>query len=103
VARYGGEEFVILLEDLCEHDAVLLVSRLLREFAELPHVSPDGSKFHVTFSAGVAMLEPGIMNVERWKQAADDALYRAKAEGRNRIVAAKFREPDGRPLPRPRG
>jgi diguanylate cyclase (GGDEF)-like protein len=103
VARYGGEEFVILLEDLCEHDAVLLVSRLLREFAELPHVSPDGSKFHVTFSAGVAMLEPGIMNVERWKQAADDALYRAKAEGRNRIVAAHFGEPGARPLPTPRG
>jgi len=89
VARYGGEEFVILFEDLSEAEVVRLVSRLLGEFASLQHTAPDGTKFHASFSAGVAMLDPGSMGVERWKQAADDALYRAKEAGRNRVVGAE--------------
>jgi diguanylate cyclase (GGDEF)-like protein len=91
VARYGGEEFVILLEDLDEPQALRLVSRLLGEFSALQHSGPDGAKFHATFSAGVAMLDlvaDPDATAERWKQAADDALYRAKAAGRNRVTGA---------------
>lgn len=87
MARYGGEEFVILLEDLEENEVLKLVSRLLAEFAALQHTAADGSRFEATFSAGVAPLEAGL-SVERWKQAADDALYRAKAAGRNQVKGA---------------
>ena len=66
---------------------VKLVNRLLSEFSAQTHTAPDGAKFQATFSAGVAMLEAGdpVASVESWKQRADDALYRAKAEGRNRV------------------
>jgi diguanylate cyclase (GGDEF)-like protein len=89
VARYGGEEFVILIEGLQEREVVGLVERLLGEFRALTHAAPDGTRFGATFSAGVAMLgDDGGTSVEQWKQAADDALYRAKHAGRNRVVGA---------------
>ncbi len=90
VGRYGGEEFAVLLEDLSVQEAVRLVSRLRDEFSAMAHQAPDGTTFSISFSAGVAMLEPG-MDLEQWRQAADDALYAAKAAGRNRVVAAPGR------------
>jgi len=88
MGRYGGEEFTILLEDLGEADAVRLVERLLEEFRTTDHVGPDGTRFRVTFSAGVAVLDGENATLERWLSAADDALYAAKAEGRCRVLAA---------------
>ena len=87
MGRYGGEEFAVLLEDLQEDEAVRLVSRLLEEFGRITHAVPGSGQFRVTFSAGVAMLGPD-MDLEAWRQAADQALYAAKAAGRNRVVPA---------------
>jgi diguanylate cyclase (GGDEF)-like protein len=88
IGRYGGEEFAVLIEGLGEPEAVRLVSRLLDEFAAMEHHAADGAAFRATFSAGVAVLSPGVMDLERWRQAADDALYGAKAAGRNRVLPA---------------
>ena len=88
IGRYGGEEFAVLIEGLGEPEAVRLVSRLLAEFAATDHHAADGTPFRATFSAGVAVLSPAAMDLERWRKAADDALYGAKAAGRNRVVAA---------------
>jgi len=93
IGRYGGEEFAILINDLQEHQVVRLVSRVLGEFAAIEHTAPDNGVFHATFSAGVAMLDPATMDLDRWRKAADDALYEAKAAGRNRVVAAKLPAP----------
>ena len=90
IGRYGGEEFGILLEDLEEDDAVRLVDRLREEFAGLEHRGPDRSPFHATFSAGVAMLDADA-DLDQWRKAADEALYAAKAAGRNQVVAASRR------------
>lgn len=87
IGRYGGEEFSVILDDLNEPDALRLVNLLLDEFSKEEHMGPDGTAFRVTFSAGVAMLQPS-MDLEGWRQAADNALYDAKASGRNRVVAA---------------
>ena len=87
IGRYGGEEFVILLEDLRSEEAVRLVDRIRIDFAGLDHAGEGGTRFRVTFSAGVAMLDSG-MDVEGWCQAADVALCAAKAAGRNRTVLA---------------
>jgi diguanylate cyclase (GGDEF)-like protein len=87
VGRYGGEEFGVLLDRLYEDEAVRLMQRLLLEFAEVEQRAPAGQTFRVTFSAGVAMFDPLTMDLERWIQAADTALYAAKRAGRNRIVA----------------
>jgi diguanylate cyclase (GGDEF)-like protein len=89
IGRYGGEEFAILINDLQEQQVVRLVSRVLGEFAAIQHPGPEGATFHATFSAGIAMLDPATMDLDRWRKAADDALYEAKAAGRNRVIAAK--------------
>jgi diguanylate cyclase (GGDEF)-like protein len=86
VGRYGGEEFGILLDHLFEDEAVRLMLRLLQEFAVIEHRAPGGQVFRVTFSAGVAMFDPLTMDLERWIQAADTALYAAKRAGRNRVM-----------------
>ena len=86
VGRYGGEEFATLTEELPQAEVVRLVERLLAEFGAMEHHAADGKPFHTTFSAGVAMLTPG-MTLDAWKKAADDALYAAKAGGRNRVMA----------------
>ena len=88
IGRYGGEEFAVLIEGLGEPEAVRLVSRLLAEFAATDHHAADGAAFRATFSAGVAVLTPAAMDLDRWRKAADDALYGAKAAGRNRVTAA---------------
>jgi len=87
IGRYGGEEFAVILDGLEEADALRLVNLLLDEFSKEEHTAPDGSRFRVTFSAGVAMLRPP-MSLEGWRQAADNALYEAKAAGRSRVLAA---------------
>jgi len=89
IGRLGGEEFALLLEDLAGKDAVRLVDRLREEFATLRHRSAEGRIFHVSFSAGIALFEPGLMTLETWRQAADDALYGAKAAGRGRVILAE--------------
>jgi len=88
IGRYGGEEFAVLLDDLSKDDAGRLVRRLLAEFAEQPHQAPDGSPFQVTFSAGIAMFDPSRMDLNRWREAADGALYEAKRAGRNQVRCA---------------
>ena len=88
IGRYGGEEFAVLLDDLSQDEAVRLLERLLAEFAAQSQHAPDGSTFHVTFSAGIAMLEPASMDLNAWRGAADAALYAAKGAGRNRVTGA---------------
>jgi diguanylate cyclase (GGDEF)-like protein len=85
VARYGGEEFAIVLNDLSADEALRLIDRIRQEFGGLEHHDDKGGIFHVTFSAGVAPLRED-MTVESWKIAADQMLYSAKAQGRNRAI-----------------
>lgn len=96
LARYGGEEFVLLLPDTTLDAGMRLAERLRKEIFEMQVESPDRDTagLGVTVSLGVAALgvpaglspdaDPGDWLVG----AADDALYAAKARGRNRVVAA---------------
>lgn len=87
-ARFGGEEFAILLPGHDPSAALVAAERLRRTVAglSLPHAArPDGDL--VTISAGAATLaEPG--ESADLIAAADQALYRAKSSGRNRVVVA---------------
>ncbi len=87
LGRLGGDEFALLLENLSRADALRLVQRLVSEFSTVSHRSAGGEVFHVTFSGGIAFFEPGG-SLEKWRRAADGALYAAKAAGRNRIELA---------------
>jgi diguanylate cyclase (GGDEF)-like protein len=87
VGRYGGEEFAILLEDLNLDEAQQVLDRLRLEFAALDLRTGEGTTFHATLSAGFALLDPATMELDSWRDAADKALYAAKAAGRNRVLA----------------
>lgn len=86
-ARYGGEEFAVLLPG-ASLDAALEVAERLRAAVQamgIPHeANPEGA---VTASLGVACLLPEDADPADLVRRADRALYRAKAEGRNRVVA----------------
>jgi two-component system cell cycle response regulator len=86
VARYGGEEFVIVLPETTEDGAVHFAERI-RERVELQDFRiGDTASLRVTASVGVATFpSPGVDSVEDLFAYADRALYRAKAEGRNRV------------------
>jgi diguanylate cyclase (GGDEF)-like protein len=89
-ARYGGEEFVVLLPGFNAEAAALYAERLrvACEAHGWPHPSSPTSRV-LTLTLGVACLVPGLNETpEQLFAQADAALYRAKAEGRNRIRTA---------------
>ncbi len=87
-ARIGGEEFAILLPETDLAAAVAAGRRLqsLLDQAAIPHADSKVAA-HVTLSIGAAQLDAGMDNVDALLRGADLALYRAKAEGRNRVAA----------------
>jgi two-component system cell cycle response regulator len=87
--RYGGEEFVIVMPETDLAVATVVAERLRRRIANEPFVIQDGSgSINVTISVGIAGLnEPGD-NAATILKRADEALYRAKRDGRNRVVPA---------------
>lgn len=87
VIRYGGEEFVVIAPNSSEAEAAELGIRLIEEIANAPVSLPDGETLSVTASAGAAAL-PTQGSAEMMLKEADHALYRAKKEGRNRLLAA---------------
>jgi diguanylate cyclase (GGDEF)-like protein len=88
VCRYGGEEFVLILPDTTLTDAETLAAQLCQEIKHL-HVE-HRSQFleSVTASAGVAGFPEHGLTSETLLHAADQALYRAKAAGRNEVMTA---------------
>lgn len=87
-ARIGGEEFVVILPNIDATQAYTVAQRLCTTLAarELPHSSSTVSPF-VTLSIGVAELDPQTMDhFDQLLQRADQALYRAKSQGRNRVA-----------------
>ena len=87
VFRYGGEEFLILLPEQSLEDGVVVLERIRRALERLGIPTPSGRP--LTISGGVAELSPQCdSDVDAWLARADAALYRAKWEGRNRIVGA---------------
>jgi len=83
-ARYGGEEFAVLVPETKRHDLVALAERI-RERIEAQEISDGEIAVKVTVSIGVTSLSESD-TPETLIKRADDALYRAKHEGRNRTV-----------------
>ncbi|MBN1102695.1 MAG: diguanylate cyclase [Deltaproteobacteria bacterium] len=90
VGRYGGEEFVICLPGADLSQAASVAERMRRGVEEMINVAPDlSTAILITGSFGVATLEQGSgEDVDSLIRRADDGLYRAKAEGRNRVFVA---------------
>jgi diguanylate cyclase (GGDEF)-like protein len=85
--RYGGEEFLVLLPETPLHGARRVADTLRREIAERP-VPWSGEGLTVTASFGIAQTMPGEVNVQAVIARADQALYRAKDDGRNCVRIA---------------
>ncbi len=86
IARFGGEEFVLLMPNSSLSDA-LGVGEVLRAAIEACPFHFKGEPVTITVSMGVAQLQPGERSDLALKRA-DEALYRAKAAGRNQVQAA---------------
>lgn len=82
VARYGGEEFVAILPDTDYAGAMVVAERFRRAVAGGPW-----DQRPITVSVGVATLAPTTADAETLVQEADQALYRSKKAGRNRVTA----------------
>jgi two-component system cell cycle response regulator len=86
VARYGGEEFVLVLPETSAEGAVAFADRLREKVAHHPFGNVAGVSLAISASIGVALFPaPRIATVDELLSAADTALYRAKADGRNRV------------------
>ena len=95
VIRYGGEEILVILPNTTVANAVELAERLRQNIEETIMVEPDPGKkrpaIHITVSIGVS----GYRSADGWDNSrwvverADKALYRAKSQGRNRVVLSE--------------
>ncbi|MFS0736068.1 diguanylate cyclase [Sphingomonas sp. 1P06PA] len=86
IARIGGEEFALILPRSTPAQAHLVCDRL-REAVERVEMAGEGGTVHVTISGGIAPFDGDAVPTQVMREA-DIALYRAKAEGRNRLAMA---------------
>lgn len=86
-ARQGGEEFVVLFENLNAQDAMVAGERLRNAVAQVP-LAASGLVLPLTVSIGMAVLRADDAHFDSLLRRADEALYAAKAAGRNRVEIA---------------
>lgn len=92
VGRYGGEEFLILLPDSDIYTAQHIAERLVQTIVDIPMQTERGD-IRITISAGIACVSDDGATLTDLINRADQALYKAKHAGRNRVVPwgmAKF-------------
>jgi diguanylate cyclase (GGDEF)-like protein len=87
LGRMGGEEFAILLPETSPEGAATTAERIRQQIAAT-EVEIESGPLRVTASLGVATLPPGSDDIEAMLTAADEALYRAKMSGRDRVEVA---------------
>ncbi|MBP6014902.1 MAG: PleD family two-component system response regulator [Alphaproteobacteria bacterium] len=86
--RYGGEEFVVVMPDTDMTFAYMVAERLRQSVADAPfRISQAPGQLPITISIGVTVSEGTSDTAEALLRRADQALYRAKRDGRNRVVA----------------
>jgi two-component system cell cycle response regulator len=86
--RYGGEEFVVVMPDTDIGVATMVAERLRRRIASEPFpINQNSRTVQATISIGIAAMQSCEDNAADIVKRADQALYRAKRDGRNRVVA----------------
>ncbi|MCS6798708.1 MAG: diguanylate cyclase [Myxococcota bacterium] len=103
VARYGGEEFLLVLPSTHFAGAVAVAERVWRSIGSVP-VRAEGRSIAVTVSVGVALFPSrDVRSKDDLLRAADEALYEAKRDGRDRICIYQHQGYVYRPETGPRG
>lgn len=91
IARYGGEEFIVLLPDISLEDAFIYAERVQKEIAAYQFLHREKQPLgFVSVSGGVASFPTNADSIEKTIKLADNALYKAKNEGRNRIIKHEY-------------
>jgi diguanylate cyclase (GGDEF)-like protein len=89
VARYGGEEFLLILPETPATEASKVAARICKTVAAHRFVvDAERTEVSVTVSVGYAMFPANAKSLDELVEAADQALYKSKAAGRNRVTAA---------------
>jgi diguanylate cyclase (GGDEF)-like protein len=96
LGRYGGEEFLLLLQDTTAEGALVLAERCREALAALQLKADNGEPVPVSASFGVVCNEGNLeLESRQLIHAADEALYRAKQRGRNRVESGDTPVADG--------
>ncbi|MBI4710886.1 MAG: GGDEF domain-containing protein, partial [Candidatus Omnitrophica bacterium] len=94
VGRYGGEEFIVMFKKCHLIDAAFNYAEKIRRQFEQNSFAYEGVRISLTVSLGVATLRPEETVPDVMVLRADEALYRAKTEGRNRVCIEKDADED---------
>lgn len=86
-ARYGGEEFTLVLPGMNLVATTAVAERIRQRISEISFLTRSGRARHVTASFGCSSFPDTAMTSQSLLKAADDAMFRAKRDGRNRVVA----------------
>jgi len=85
VCRWGGEEFLLLLPETDAKGAFILAQRIKEDLIDVPG-KIQGKKINLTLSMGLSMLDEKHLEMEAIIKEADDCLYQAKEQGRDRVI-----------------
>jgi two-component system cell cycle response regulator len=89
-ARYGGEEFILVWPETGAEGATIAANRLRARVAEQPFEGPERCPFKLSVSVGIAEYRDPTESVDELISRADEALYAAKASGRNRVCVSQL-------------
>ncbi len=89
IGRYGGEEFLVVLPN-CDLEQAAMQAERLRAKLNASSMIVDGAELHVSASFGVTVSDGSERSPDLFVRVADEALYKAKANGRNRVVSLKL-------------
>ncbi len=97
VARFGGDEFSVILPDTGREGAVSVATRILERFRAFRFLAGEGLSVALTVSVGVATFPDAASSAEELLRVADEAMYGAKAAGKNavRVAQASPADPEG--------
>jgi len=91
IVRYGGDEFVVILPRQGKNQALAKVQRVRRAIVKTPFLQKENIDAHVTASFGLATFPHDAQDKRELLAAADDCLFRSKADGKDRISVAGAR------------
>jgi len=101
-ARYGGEEFLVLMPAVGTRAAAIFAERTRKELSGVEMRAAGGRRFRVTVSAGVCKWTLQADSLRAMLKLADQAMYKAKNSGRNRVCVAADEPSKPHPPARPR-
>lgn len=85
VSRYGGEEFVLIIKLYGDENKAYKIMDKIRKSVESNEFTYQNAASHTTISAGIAKYNDG-MNLDEWINLADEKLYKAKNDGKNKVI-----------------